>query len=86
MASVSIPLMFRELTGGVRRAEVEGRTVAEIVAGLERQFPGLAARVCDGQGFTPIVRVTVDGRIAPGLAAPVGPGSEVCLLPSMGGG
>jgi len=87
MASVSIPLLFRDMTGGARRAQVEGTDVREVIAGLDRLYPGIAARLCDPQGLVPTIRVTVDGKIAAlGLATPVGPQSEVCLLPSMGGG
>jgi len=87
MAAVTIPLLFRDVTGGDQRAEVAGATVAEIIASLDEVYPGIAARIRQGDRLAPIVTVTVDGKIAAGgLATPVGPKSEVCLLPSFGGG
>jgi molybdopterin converting factor small subunit len=38
---------FPDLTDGVR---VEGRTIAEVVGALDRQFPGLADYLIDDQG------------------------------------
>ncbi len=87
MATVTIPLLFSDVTGGARRAHVQGATLAEIVAALEKIHPGIEARVRDGDTIRPIVAFTVDGKIATqGLATPVRPDSEVCLLPSFGGG
>ena len=87
MATVSIPLLFKDVTGGVRRSEVAGSTVAEILAALDEVHPGIEGRIRDGDRLAPIVTVTVDGKIAAqGLDTPVEPQSEVCLLPSFGGG
>jgi molybdopterin converting factor small subunit len=87
MATVTIPLLLKDVTGGARRAEVSGSTVEEIIAGLNQLHPGIEARVRDGDKLSPTVAVTVDGRIAlKGLATPVTPDSEVCILPSFGGG
>jgi len=87
MATVSIPLLFQELTDGRRQVEVGGATVADVIAALDALYPGIATRLRDGDRLAPIVTVTVDGKIAAeGLATPVGPNSEVCMLPAFGGG
>jgi molybdopterin converting factor small subunit len=87
MASVSIPLLLTEWTGGDRRAVVAGRTLGEIVAALDRLYPGIEARIHDGGRISPSLAFTVDGRIAlESLDTPVGPQSDVHILPSMGGG
>jgi len=87
MARVSVPLLFHDLTGGNRHVEVPGSTVAEVIAELDKVYPGLQDRLRNGDRIAPIVAVTVDGKIAAqGLATPVGPESEVALLPSFGGG
>ncbi len=39
MATVTIPLLFKDLTGGVRRAEVPGGNLAEIIRALDRIHP-----------------------------------------------
>jgi len=87
MATVSIPLLFKDVTGDARRAEVDGSTVAEIIAALDEVHPGIEARIRHGDRLAPIVIVTVDGKIAAeGLLTPVRPDSKICLLPSFGGG
>ena len=87
MATISIPRLLKDVTGGARRAEVSGSTLEEIIAALDELHPGIQARVRDGDKLSPTVAFTVDGKIASrGLATPVGPDSEVCVLPSFGGG
>ena len=87
MAQITLPLLFQNETGGVRHTEVDGATVGDIIAGLESRYPGIGPRMAEDGKLTPIVAVTVDGKIAAeGLATPVGPESEVCVFPSFGGG
>jgi molybdopterin synthase sulfur carrier subunit len=87
MATVSIPLLLKDITGGARRVEVPGSTLEEIITAMDRIHPGIEARVRDGDKLSPTVAFTIDGKIASrGLATPVRPESEVCVLPSFGGG
>ncbi|HPP53752.1 MAG TPA: MoaD/ThiS family protein [Thermoguttaceae bacterium] len=87
MASVQIPLLLAEHTGGLRRMEVAGGSVREIVEELEKRFPGIAGQIHQGGKIRPTLVITVDGQLATaGLDTPVGPSSEVCLLPFLGGG
>jgi molybdopterin converting factor small subunit len=87
MTKVWIPLLLADVTGGARRAEVEGATLEEIITALERIHPGIEARIRDGDKIRPTLAFTVDGKIAAqGLATEVRPDSEVCMLPSFGGG
>jgi sulfur-carrier protein len=87
MATVLIPRMLSDLTGGVRRADVDGATLAEVVAALDRLYPGIETQIHRNGKISPHVALTVDGTIAmKGLATAVGPQSEVNILPSMGGG
>ena len=87
MASVVIPLLLQNFTSGERSAEVSGSTLSEIVAALDRLYPGIGGRIIENGQISPTVAVTVDGRIAgAGLDTPVGSDSEVRLLPALGGG
>jgi len=87
MATVTIPLLLKDVTGGTRRAEVPGATLAEIIRALDRIHPGIEARIHAGGKLNPNLAFTVDGAIATqGLATPVGPQSEVSILPTFGGG
>ncbi len=87
VATVTIPLLLKEVTGGVRRAEVPGATLAEVLCALEGVFPGIEVRVASGGRLDPNLLVAVDGVLAAeGLATPVRPESEVSILPTFGGG
>ncbi len=87
MARVQIPMMLAEYTGGLRRLEAAGANLREIIADLDRQFPGLAGQIYQAEKIRPTFVVTVDGKLAAdGLDSPVGPSSEVCFLPFLGGG
>lgn len=87
MARVQIPSFLAEYTGGVRRLEVSGRSVKEVVEHLEQQFPAMAGQIRQGEKIRPTLIITVDGQLAAGgLDHPVGPASDVCFLPFLGGG
>ena len=87
MATVSIPLLLKDLTAGARQAEVTGQTLAEVIAALDAIHPGIQSRIHDGQKISPNLALVVDGKIATrGLATPVGPQSQVSILPTFGGG
>ncbi len=87
MATVSIPLLLNDVTGGSRHAEVAGATLAEIIAALDTIHPGIEARILDGRKISPNLALVVDGRIAgEGLATPVAEDSQVNILPAFGGG
>jgi len=47
---VRIPTPLRSYTGGDASVTAEGTTVAELLADLDRRFPGIAFRVVDEQG------------------------------------
>ena len=87
MATVTLPLLLKDVTGGARRTQVSGSTLAEILGALDRIFPGIQQRIQSDGKILPYVILTIDGAVAAqGLSSPVGPQSEVSILPSMGGG
>ena len=87
MAVVFIPAQMRSLSGGVDRVEIEAESVRQVIRALDERFPGIGARLRDGDGLAPGLAVSVDGAFsAKGLYAPVGPTSEVHFLPAIGGG
>jgi molybdopterin converting factor small subunit len=87
MATVWVPALLRELTGGTEIVEGAGRTVGEVIESLEAKFPGVRARLCPSGLLEPWLLVSVDGAVAGlGLAEPVGERSEILFVPAMGGG
>ena len=89
MAVVWIPSLMRNLTGGERQIEIEepGQTVGQVLDALDATYPGLKARLCDGDRLDPTMAVSIDGRIAPlGLLAKVGAQSEIHFVPAVSGG
>jgi molybdopterin synthase sulfur carrier subunit len=87
VASVWIPPLMRDLSGGREQVDVPGRTVREVIAALDAMYPGIKDRLCDRDRLDPTITVSVDGRVAGlGLLEAVGEQSEILFLPAVGGG
>ena len=87
MATVYIPSLLRDLTGGRDTVNAAGRTVRQIIEDLEARFPGIRQRLCDGESLRPGIAVAVDGELATrGLLQSVDHQSEVHFLPAISGG
>ena len=87
MATVIIPSLMRDLTGGQDKVSVPGKTVAQVIEALDAVYPGVKPRVADGDRLAAGVAVSVDGIIARlGLRAPVKAGSILRFLPVIEGG
>jgi sulfur-carrier protein len=72
--------------GAPRRLETRGGTLAEVIADLDRQVPGLANRVLDaGPSIRSHLNVFVAGERA-GLDAIVPDGADVHIIPAVSGG
>jgi len=87
VATVFIPSLWRDLTGGKDRVQVEGKSVRQIVARLDALYPGLGARLVENDLLSPRVQVSVDGHVSRlGLMERVGETSEVHFIPAIAGG
>lgn len=53
--------MLRDLTNGQKSLSVQGETVQRVIENLEDQYPGIKARLCDGDRLRPSIAVIVDG-------------------------
>ena len=87
--TVRIPTALRALTGGADEVASSGATVAEVIDDLEARFPGVRARLCDDRGLRRFVNVYVgedDVRFLGGLAAPLGDGQTITIVPAVAGG
>ena len=87
MALVHLPRSLVALFPGTpRRLEARGATVAEVIADLEDQVPGIRNRLLDaGPSLRTHLNVFVAGQRAT-LATPVEPDSIVHVIPAVSGG
>lgn len=90
MPKVRIPAPLRRLTGDQRVVEAGGATLADLVEDLERRFPGIKARIVDGEGkvhsFVNVFVNDEDVRFLQGMATPLREDAEVAIIPAMAGG
>ncbi len=88
--TVLIPTPLQKLTGGQAEVRAEGRTVAEVVESLERQFSGIKERLCDEQGrlrrFVNVYVNNEDIRFQQNEETPVRDGDEISIIPAIAGG
>jgi molybdopterin synthase sulfur carrier subunit len=87
VAHVILPRSLAAILPGLpRRADVEGATVAEIVAALDASWPGVADRLLEpGPAIREHINVFVDGEPA-ALATPVSSGATLHIIPAVAGG
>lgn len=87
MPRVFLPPPLRRLAGGRAAVDLEGESVAELIEALEARFPGIRARLCDGDRLRPGLNVAVNSEFSDlGLLQRVDPNCEVHFLPAVGGG
>lgn len=88
--AVRIPTPLRSATGGVSEVAVSAANVREMIEDLERQHPGIRARLCeDGGELRRFVNVFVgdeDIRFLQGLDTPLPDGTSVSIVPAVAGG
>lgn len=87
MATVWIPALIRPLTGGQASVQADGATVLAVIDDLETRFPGLRARLVEGDRLKPGLAVVVDGETGRlKLRQPVAETSEVHFVAGLSGG
>jgi molybdopterin synthase sulfur carrier subunit len=89
-ATVRIPTILRNYTGGVGEVNAEGETLTEVLESLESSHPGIRARILDDTGaLRRFVNVYVgddDVRFIGGLTAKVADGTKISIIPAVAGG
>ena len=74
-------------TGGRGEVEAFGATVAEVLADLDRRFPGIRRRIVDEQDrVRQHMRIYVGTEPAATLDQPIPEGQDVHILQSLSGG
>lgn len=87
--TVSIPTIMRAYTGGEKRVEAKGATLAAVIDDLEANHPGLSERLLKDGKLNRFVNIYVDDedvRFSGGLDTEVTEGSTVTILPAVAGG
>ena len=88
--TVRIPAQLRSLTGGNGEVVVDGETVGEVIAALDKEHPGIQERLLDESGqlrrFVNLFVADEDVRFLNGLETPVGAGQTVSVVPAVAGG
>jgi len=81
MARVVLSGTLKQLAGGASEIEVEARDVRQLLRALGERYPVLAPHLESGYA------IAIDGEIfQDAWFAPIGPDSEVHLLPAIRGG
>jgi sulfur-carrier protein len=88
--AVLIPPALLIRTGQRRQVSASGRTVREVIASLDAQYPGLRFNLCHETGeLRPFVNIFRDGqniRYLDVLDTPVQTGACLQIFPSVAGG
>jgi sulfur-carrier protein len=87
MPTVNIASPLRSYTQGAQSVAAEGATVAQVLADLERRYPGMRFRMIDEQGrIRQHIRIFVNTRGVEDLAAEVEDRDVVHLICALSGG
>lgn len=88
--TVRIPTPLQKLANGQSEVQVEGKTVKEVLANLERKHPGFKERLYDEKGvlrrFINIYVNDEDIRFLEGETTAVKEGQDVSIVPAIAGG
>ncbi|MGB5104895.1 MAG: MoaD/ThiS family protein [Steroidobacteraceae bacterium] len=85
--SVKVASPLRSYTNGRARVTADGTTVRELLAHLERRYPGMRFRMIDEQDrIRPHMRLFVNTTAVDGLDATVREGDTLHLICALSGG
>ena len=87
---VRIPTPLQKLTQSKSEVSAQGKSVKEILASLEKQYPGFKERLYDEKGslrrFINFYVNNEDIRFLKGESTPIKEGDEVSIVPAIAGG
>ncbi len=88
--TVIIPTPLRSLTNGAPEVSVEGKTVREIIANLEKEYAGIQERICDENAnlrrFVNVYLNDEDIRFLNDLETEIHDGDGLSIVPAIAGG
>jgi len=84
---VLIPGPLRSYTGERGEVEAHGATLDEVLADLDRRFPGIRFRMIDEQdGIRRHMRIYVNGSEVNAIGVPLRSSDEIIILQALSGG
>jgi sulfur-carrier protein len=87
---VRVTAVLQRMTGGAKSVQADGTTVGEVLADLDRTYPGFRGQVMQEDGklhrFVNIYLNDEDIRYLGQLETPVSQGDVVSILPALAGG
>jgi molybdopterin converting factor small subunit len=85
--AVFVPSQLTSYTGGVSQLSAAGATLDQVLADLDRRFPGLRFRVIDEQDrVRRHMRIFLNGEAAKRVDLAVADGDEVLIFGALSGG
>lgn len=87
MLTVKVASPLRSYTHGAASVPAQGATIEEVLADLERRYPGMRFRMIDEQGrIRQHIRIFVKTREVQQLSTPVSRDDVVHLICALSGG
>lgn len=84
---VVLPTPLAEYTAHRREVEAQGATLAELLADLDRRYPGIRFRVIDEQeAIRPHIKIFVNRAQESSLARRLAASDEVLVVAALSGG
>ena len=84
--NVLVPSPLLSYTGA-REIEARGATLDEVLADLDRRYPGIRFRMIDEQGrLRPHLRLFINGEQVGSLSIALRPSDEVQIVQALSGG
>lgn len=87
MPIVAIPSLMRNLTDCEESITIPGATIRDVIDNLEKRYPGIKEKLCDGDRIRPGIGVYINGVITRvGMHERVDEDAELHFLPAISGG
>lgn len=86
---VRIPTILRPFTKEQKSVSVEGSTLQHVVEDLEKNYPGISARLLENGALRRFINVYIndeDVRFIDGLNSVTKDGDSITILPAVAGG
>ena len=85
--TVHIPTPLRSYTERQSVVQIEGATLAEVLAEMDRRYPGLRFRIINEQNeIREHIKVFVNQQAVPDLSVALHPGDDVRIITAISGG